>query len=117
MTEMVNERATPITRVTFTDENGDPVIPTAAYYRIDDLGSLTEIRSDTEIQMASPASAIADIRWTQSDTQILNQSRLIETRIMTVYWFYGSASPANQGTEEFIMHIKNLSGMPSASPT
>ena len=117
MTDIANERSTPITTVAFTDENGDPVNPTSAYYRIDDMGSKTEIRADTEISLGSPAGTEASIRWSQSDTQILDQTRLVETRIMTVYWFYGTGSPSNQGTEEFILYIKNLSGMPSASPT
>ena len=116
MIDCANERSTPVTRITFKDDNGDPVVPAAAFYRIDDVGSGTEVRGETEIIIPSPATAEADIRWSQADTTILDESNAYETRLMTVWWTYGNDSPPNQGSSQYYLNIKNLFGMTAPSP-
>jgi len=45
--EIVNERSTSIVTLTFRDETGAQVTPSAGTYRIDDAASGTEIRAST----------------------------------------------------------------------
>lgn len=111
MTDQANERSTRILAVSFTDGNGDPVIPGAASYRIDDVGSGTQIRDDTELQLTSPATTSADIVLGPSDTSILDGTKCYETRRVTVGWTYGEDSPPAQGTAEYFLNVVNLRGV------
>lgn len=110
MPDRANERSTWITNVAFTDENGNPVTPSAAEYRIDDVGLGIEIRGDTDI---SSLAENIDIEWTPSDTTILDQTRAYETRCMTVKWSYAGSK---QNTGKYLLDIVNLKGVTTPSP-
>lgn len=112
----VTERSTWITTVSFTDEDEDPVVPASASYRIDDVGSDTEIRDDTEI---SPLDSEVDIILTAADTSILDETRPYETRRVTVSWTYPTAaspSVTGTGTKEYLLNVVNLKGVTTPSP-
>jgi len=113
MIDEVNERTTWITAVSFIDENGSPVIPDAASYRIDDVGTNVEIREDTEIVFDSPPAADVDLTWEASDTSILDETHPYETRRMTVSWDYGTDK---HGHAEYLLNIRNLKGVTTPSP-
>ena len=105
-----NERETWITTITFEDQDGDPAIPTTAVYRIDDIGSQTVIRSNTEI---AALAASKEVTWTEDDTQIVDSSNSYELRIMTVFWTF---STDKHGSKVYYLNIKNLYKVTSTSP-
>ena len=109
--EQVNERSTRVFPISFTDGNGDAVIPNAASYRIDDVGSGAAVRDDTELQLTSPATTSADIVLGPSDTSILDETKAYETRRITVSWTYGDDSPPAQETAEYFLNVVNLRGV------
>lgn len=103
--DTVNERSSWISTIAFTDENGLAISPSSASYRIDDVGSGAEIRDNTAI---TPLASSVEIVWTPEDTKILSDVHLFEVRVLTVTWLYGTSK---QGTEEYILKIKNLKGL------
>jgi hypothetical protein len=112
----VNERSTWFTTVSFTDENGDPVVPATATYRIDDVGSGQQVRDTTDID---PLETESQIMWEPSDTEILDEANAYETRRMTVSWTYTTAaSPSvdGVGNAEYLLNIINLRGVTAPSP-
>jgi hypothetical protein len=109
----VNERSSWPTTIVFTDENGDPVVPASASYRIDDVGTGIEIVGDTAI--TSLASTV-NIIWPPSSTSILDDTKPYETRRMTVEWTYGATSPPGQGTQEYLVNVVNLQMITTPSP-
>ncbi len=114
--DRVNEHSTWFTTVSFTDENGDPVVPTSASYRVDDVGTGAQVRDDTDIP--SPE-AETEIMWAPSDTAILDESHPYETRRMTVSWTYPTAlSPSEEGEghAEYLLNVVNLRGVATPSP-
>jgi hypothetical protein len=114
--DSVNERSTWLTTVPFTNENKDAVVPTKASYRIDDVGSDQEIRTEKDL------SALAEqiqIMWEPSDTSILDESHPYETRRLTVFWTYDTAtSPPTEGEghAEYLLNVVNLKGVTTPSP-
>jgi hypothetical protein len=88
----INERTTPTIVVTFKDENGNPVIPGAGYYRIDDHLSETEILDETAIPGLDTS---VEIVLTQEQTRILDDANEYEIRRLTVRWDYGSDRHGN----------------------
>ncbi len=114
--DCVNERSTWFTTVSFTDENGDPVVPESAQYRIDDCGTDEEVRGDTAI---APLGTSSSVMWGPADTSILDEARPYETRRLTVSWTYStSASPSAQaeGHSEYLLNVINLKGVATPSP-
>ena len=108
----MNERTTPIVTLAFTDENGDPVAPMEAFYRIDDCQSGTEITGDTEI--VSPGVS-EEIVLSQAETAILDENHEYETRRVTVWWSYGPLGDKH-GNGQYFLRIKNLGGITAGSP-
>lgn len=114
--DQVNERGTWVTTVAFTDEDGNAVVPASASYRIDDVGSDTEVRGDTAI---SALASSVEILWTAADTSILDETKPYETRRMTVTWTYATAtspSVTGNGSEEYLLNVTNLKGVTTPSP-
>lgn len=101
----VNERTTPVLTFAFTDEDGDPVTPTAATYAIEDVGSWTEILAETNITGLDTS---VDITLTQAQTRILTETNPYEARRITVKFDYGSSK---HGNLEEVIRIKNLYGV------
>lgn len=100
--EVVNEKSTIILPITFKDESGDPVSPTAATYRIDDKESGTELVATTAIVVAGPT---YDLTVASAVNRILDQDNEYETRVVTLVWTYGVSST---GTDEYAYNVKNL---------
>lgn len=109
----VNERSTWITDISFTDENGDPVVPSIASYRVDDVGTDVEIRDDTTITFDSPPGPFVSVEWTKEDTSILDERHPYETRRMTVSWEYDTDK---HGNAEYLLNVRNLKGITTPSP-
>lgn len=102
-----NERTTPSIIVEFIDEKGDPVVPSAAWYRIDDHLSETEIKGDTEI---SGLDSSVEIVLTQTETQIIDDNNFYEIRRVTVRFDYGTTK---HGNDQLFLKILNLKGITS----
>lgn len=113
MIDEVNERSAWFTTITFTDEDGLPVVPSIASYRIDDVPSGVEIRADTVI---NPLSTSVDTKWERADTLILDETHPYETRRMTITWIYGTDSPPSHGASEYLLNVVNLKGVTTPSP-
>ena len=103
--ETVNERTTSIITVAFFDEDEAAVTPSAASYKIDDIGSSTAILASTAI---GALDTTVDLTITAAQNAILSETNLYESRKVTVTWTYGGGK---QGTNEYIYRIKNLSGV------
>ena len=109
----VNERTSLIVAVSFTDEDGDPVTPTSATYRIDDKASRTNILPATAIGSLSTS---VDITITSEQNAIIRPRNPFEIRTVTVEWGYDSGT--KHGTAEYEYRLINLYGVvdvPSAS--
>jgi hypothetical protein len=114
----LNERSTLILTVSFFDEDGVPVTPDAATYRIDSVNGNrgTNILSATAI---SPLDTTADIEITSEQNNILRNREAFEIRVVTIGFDYGSGK---HGTAEYRYRVMNLYGVvdvpsPSVSPS
>jgi len=85
--------------MTFTDETGAAVTPTAATYQIDD-------ESGTNIVAADTVFTPPDITITANENRILDAAKSGEKRTVTVKWTYGTGK---SGAAEYVYIIKNLS--------
>ncbi len=110
-----SERTSVVVTVNFIDEDGDPVAPTSATYRIDDKASKTNILPATPIPAPSTSE---DLLITEDQNQILRTRKPFEIRTITVEWNYTSVLGAMHGTAEYEYKIINLYGVvtvPSSS--
>lgn len=80
MTIVINELTTEPIVVSFKNEDGEPIVPVSAKWRVDDVRSGTTIR---DWAVLSPAASIT-IQLAESDTTILNVSNHTEEREVTV---------------------------------
>jgi acylphosphatase len=91
--------------ITFLDRLGQAVIPTRASYRIDDLGSGSEVRGDTEITQLD---STINIGITETDTAILDPvANEYESRVVLIEYEYGVGG--DTGTQA--VQFKVLSGL------
>lgn len=113
----VNERSSFSVTAAFTDEDGDPVTPTAATVRIDDERSKTEIRGT---QALSSLAEEMTIEISSGENRILKTRSKSEIRIVTLEWDYDGG--AKHGVEQYRYRLLNLYGAaiassPSMSPS
>ncbi len=109
------ERSTVTIAVTFTDEDGAPVTPDSATYRIDDEANRTNIQPATAI---SPLSTSVDLKVTSDQNFIIRPRSKFEIRTLTVEFDYTSDSGPAHGTAQYKYKLLNLYGVvdvPSAS--
>jgi hypothetical protein len=107
-----NERATTFVTVAFTDEDGTPVTPDTATYRIDDEASRTNIQPSTAI---GSLSASVDLEITSEQNAIIRSRKPFEIRTVTIEFDYDSGK---HGTAQYKYKLINLYGVvdvPSAS--
>lgn len=110
----INERSSYFITVTFKDEDGDPVTPDAATYRLDNV-----TRPVTAILPATvfpSLSASVDIEITSDQNQIFRNRNKEEIREMTVEFDYDGST--KHGTAKYRYKVLNLFGVvtvPSAS--
>lgn len=110
-----NERSSFPVTVSFLDEDGVAVVPTAATYRIDDEVNRRNIQPAT----AFPSLASSVDVWITSDQNFIIRSRnAFEIRTLTVEFDYNSANGPAHGTAQYRYKLVNLYGVvdvPSAS--
>jgi len=106
--EDVNERTTPTIVLTFTDEDGDPVVPDSVTYRIDDVSSGTAILAATTLGLGEMGETI-EILLTTTQTRILDDDHKFENRRVTVDFTY---STNRHGTNQYLFRVVNLPGIP-----
>lgn len=111
-----NERSAFPIAVSFLDENGDPVTPTSATYRIDDEASKTAILPVTNF----PSLAVSVDLWITSDQNFIvkPQRGKPEIRTVTVQYVYESENGPTAATAQYKYKLVNLYGVvdvPSAS--
>jgi hypothetical protein len=107
-----NERSTVVITATFTDEDGDPVTPDSATYRIDDEAARTNIQPATIIGSLDSS---VELVVTDEQNAILKPRSKSELRTVTVEWDYATDK---HGTAQFKYRLLNLYGVvdvPSAS--
>ena len=97
----VNENTTSFLTVSFFDELGNAVVPTAATYRIDDPDG-TSIVDATAMTLAE----VVEITITSNQNRILHPTNPFETRIVTVEFDYSGGT--KHGTHEDSYEIRNL---------
>jgi hypothetical protein len=113
--DIFNERSLVVIRATFTDEDGDPVTPTAATYRVDDEASRTSIVPSTAL---SGLSSSKDIAITSDQNFIVRPRKSEEIRTVTVEFDYTSEFGPAHATAQYRYKLLNLYGVvdvPSAS--
>ncbi len=100
----INEQSALFLTFTFTDENGAPLIPTSADWRLDDLTNDVEVVPWTSL---TPASTI-QVTVSAQDNLIATQTNVHEKRVATVRMNEGLSTEAN---ERKFYRIKNLKGV------
>ena len=112
----VNERTTSIVTVAFTDEDGVAVIPSSAFYRLDDRQRRTVILDDTVI--GSLATSV-EIEITPEQNRILRPRSVSEIRTLTVHYEWGSGREANSEYRYKVLNLYGVNpfGSPSVSPS
>ena len=100
-----NERSSVTVTVTFTDEDGAPVTPSSATWRIDDEASKTNILPATSI---SPLATSVELEITDEQNAIIKSRKDFEIRTVTVEFDYGADK---HGTAEYKYKLLNLYGV------
>jgi hypothetical protein len=111
----INERTVFPLTVSFFDEDGNPVTPTAATYRIDDEINRTNLLSATLFPSLSTA---VDIWITDDQNRIIKERSKSEVKTVTVEFDYDSVNGSTHGTAFYKYRVINLYGVttvPSAS--
>jgi hypothetical protein len=104
----VNEQTSATLSLTFTDERGAAVIPTAGKYRIDDVATGTNITGWTAF---TPSTSSYDISITSLENKILDETNDGEVRLVTVIVYY---TGGKQCTTEYRYEVTNLMEVPPA---
>lgn len=100
--QTVTEKSTAYLTVSFYDKSGALAIPNSATYRIDDVQSGSQVRTDTAI---SPIASSVEIKLTTTDNAILNSAGRNEQRRVTVVAIYGVD---DQVTDEHVYEVASL---------
>jgi hypothetical protein len=111
----INERSSSFITVSFLDEDGTPVVPDAATYRIDVPIARTVILSATAFPSLSTA---VDLEIESSENRMVNQRQPSEVHEVTVEFDYTAVSGTKHGTARYRYRVINLYGVttvPSAS--
>src|SRR5678815_5015493 len=118
--DQFNERSSMTVTVAFADEDGEPVTPDSATWRIDDEDSRTSILPATVI---SPLATSVELEITDEQNRIIRTRSKFEIRTVTVEFDYGTDK---HGTAQYKYKLMNLYGVvdvasasvsPSASPS
>jgi hypothetical protein len=101
-----NERSTVVLTVAFLDDEGEPVTPTAATYRVDDKANRRNIVPPTSVGSLSSS---VDIEITSDQNFIIRSRRDYEIRTVTVEFDYDGGT--KHGTAEYNYKLVNLYGV------
>lgn len=107
-----NERTTIVVTVNFTDENGDPVTPTAATVRIDDQKRRTVIRAQESIDSLDDT---VDIEITSDENYLIRPRAKYEVRTVTVEFDYGGDKHGSSEYKYKLLGLYGVVDVPSAS--
>lgn len=99
--EFVNEGSTSVLSISFYDENGSAIIPYSVDYRIDDESG-EEIKKNTSV---TPGETV-EITISSTENRILNKSKPIEKRIVSVKYTWSGGSKVGYDHYEYI--VRNL---------
>ena len=102
MSTTVNEKSPLYVTVNFWDENGDPLIPTKAEWRLDDRE--TEVIIQDWKDMPTPAASMS-VTIPGSDNAIVTETNVREERTFSIRANGGLPAEAHQ---EFQYHVINL---------
>lgn len=103
-----NEYATVLVDLTFADEDGGAVTPSAATYRVTDVVSGTELVAETAF---TPVAATHTLTIPAAAQRILAGTNAYEQRAVAVEFSYGN--PAKTGTGEVVYRVRNLHALMS----
>jgi hypothetical protein len=101
--EIINENTTLTLTLTFEDENGDAVTPSAARYKLDDVSSGASVLAWTAF---SPSSSTHDLVITATQNAVIDSTKSREKRVVTVEITYGM--DARMNTSEYAYVVRNL---------
>lgn len=105
---VVTESNTAFLPVSFLDDAGDAVAPTAATYRIDDEESETVLKVVTAIAPLSPS---VTITIDSTENVIVNSNREYEIHVLTVEWDYLGSGGSTHGAAAKRFKVTNLLGV------
>lgn len=109
--DLINQNSDYDLLLSFTDENGNKVTPSAASYRIDDVGSGNAITGNNANAWIAitPTGNTYDLRITANQNALLGNNSDREERVVTTKFTY--SADLKQDTAEyryFIMRLANL---------
>lgn len=105
--DVINENSHAVVTLSFTDEKGVAVVPTAGQYRLDDVASETELLAWTAF---TPSAATHDLIITDVQNAIMNNALEAEKKRLTIDFTFGSDN--KKATAEYIYVVRNLSKIP-----
>lgn len=106
----VNEKTDLVVTVTFFDEDGLPVSPTAATYRVDDKENHTVLLTTTAFPSLSTS---VDLELDGDLNKMVRERHLSEIRTLTVEFDYNTPSGLKHGTAQYRYKVVNLYGVVS----
>lgn len=106
--DTINESTTAFQTITFLNENGVPIVPTAATYRLDDEASEHVIKADTTI---SGLASSVTITLSTTDNAIVNATEKYDVHVLTVEWDYTGSHGATHGADFKRFKVINLLGV------
>ena len=107
-----NERTDFDLEVTLLDRDGDPLVPTEAFFSIYDGTSAALVKDWTSMATFS-ALGVGIAEVSADDMDIVDDANAFEERVLTVQGTYGTAK---EFAEEYRFRAKNLVVIPKAGP-
>ena len=104
----INRRSTAFVDLSFLDEDGDQVIPTAATAKIHDRDTETVIRAATALTGLYHEMTIL---ITEAENETITHTENREVHVLTVEFDYLSAFGTAHGTGECEFQVENLEGV------
>jgi len=100
--DIVKEGSTAVLTLSFLDEDGLPVTPSSATYKINNKKNRAEIKSETAI---TPSSNTHDVEITAAENAIVAAVERYETHVVTVSFTY---SGGKVGKSSYEFDVENL---------
>lgn len=102
--DVVNEKTTQILQIAFFDQDGGPVVPDSATYRIDAVREGVAVKASTAI---TGLASVVDLEVTSAQNAALSSAPFSE-RVVTIEFVY---TGTKRGTTEYRYLLKNLYGV------
>ncbi|MGH9158184.1 MAG: hypothetical protein ACRD1K_20640 [Acidimicrobiales bacterium] len=101
----LDEKSTGYLTCTFRDKNGAAIQPSSSTYTIHDIDSAAIVRAATAL---APSAGVVEIVLTKDDNTLVDPSRSVEGRRVTVNGVFGAADEVHK---EFKYRLNNLAGI------